>query len=113
MTRDQQEMALWAAEYSASRLIHAAGRAAEADAAVAEYRKRYPVEPTAPPAVWYDEPPFPKDGESYPCWVDDERCACTVHWRHEWLVVLVGDYHTHRLAGRRVCPITEPPEPTA
>ena len=113
MTRDEQEMALWAAEYSASRLLCVADRAAEADAAVAEFRKRYPAEPTAPPAVWYDEPPFAKDGKSYPCWVAGEPFPRAVYWsRLEWRVYVAGDSHVHSLRGRRVSPIAKPPEPT-
>ena len=116
MTRDQQEMALWAAEYSASRLIHAAGRAAEADAAVAAFRKRYPAEPSTPPAVWYDEPPFAKDGESHPCWVAGEEYPCATHWSHyalspRWVYSTTEDDKLLPLNGRRVCPIIKPQEP--
>ena len=113
MNRDEQEMALWAAEYSASRLISRESRAAEADAAVAEFRQRYPVEPAAPPAVWYDEPPFAKDGKSYPCWVDGDAVHADVYWDgSQWWAWIVGSAFQHPLNGRRVCPITKPPEPT-
>ena len=113
MSRDEQEMALWAAEYSASRSIHAAGCAAEADFAVAEFRKRYPVEPAAPPAVWYDEPPFAKDGKSYPCWVDGDAVHADVHWDgSEWWVWIVGSAFRQPLNGRRVSPIVKPSEPS-
>ena len=117
MNRDEQEMALWTLEYSASRLIHAACRAAEADAAVAAFRKRYPVEPAAPAPVWYDEPPFEKDGESYPCWVADwglhrTTVVAAVYWYDDaWRMQIVGYRNEHLLAGRRVCPIAKPPEP--
>ena len=113
MNRDEQEMALWAAEYSASRLITREGRAAEADAAVAEFRKRYPVEPTAPAPVWYDEPPFEKDGTHHPCWIAGKIFPVSVFWNvDEWQVVGVGEYHARSLRGRRVCPIVKPQEPT-
>lgn len=42
MNRDEQEMALWRCKYVASTMVHVASRADEADAAVAEFRKRYP-----------------------------------------------------------------------
>ena len=113
MNRDEQEMALWREAYSASRIITRAGVEAEADAAVAAFRLRYPPQPSAPEAVWYDEPPFEKDGESYPCWIYGEADASAVHWSgHEWRAYFVGDSHVQRLNGRRVCPITKPPEPT-
>ena len=112
MTRDEQEMALWAAKYSASRSIHAAGCAAKADAAVAEFRKRYPPQPAAPEAVWYDEPPFPKNGKLHPCWVDGCAEHGDVYWLEtEWRVWIVGSAYDQRLAGRRVCPIITPQEP--
>ena len=113
MTREQQEMALWAAEYSASRLLCVADRAAEADAAVAEFRKRYPAEPVAPEAVWCDEPPFAKDGKSYPCWVDGDAVHADVYWDgSQWWAWIVGSAFQQPLDGRRVCPIVKPPEPT-
>ena len=112
MTRDEQEMSLWAAEYSASSWLWDADRAAEADAAVAEFRKRYPAEPTAPAPVWYDEPPRPGEyhvvGLPRACWVDGN-----VVWYPEW----DRDGERPRIremsrAGRRVCPVAKPPEPT-
>ena len=112
MTRDEQEMSLWAAEYSASSWLWDADRAAEADAAVAEFRKRYPAEPAAPSAVWYDEPPFSKDGKSYPCWVDGDAVHADVYWDgSQWWAWIVGSAFQHSLAGRRVSPIVKPPEP--
>lgn len=112
MNRDEQEMALWRCEYAASKLIAREDRATEADAAVAEFRKRYPAEPTAPPAVWYDNPPRPGEyhvvGLPRVCWVDED-----VVYLPEW------DRNGERpriremsLAGRRVCPIIKPQEPT-
>ena len=112
MTRDQQEMAIWAAEYSASRLLCVADRAAAADAAVEQFRKRYPAEPTAPAPVWYDEPPRPGEyhvvGLPRVCWVDED-----VVYFPEW----DRDGERPRIremsrAGRRVSPIAKPPEPT-
>ena len=111
MNRDDQEMALWTLEYSASRLSHAAGRAAEADAAVAAFRKRYPPQSSAPEAVWYDEPPRPGEyhvvGLPRVCWVDED-----VVYLPEW----DRDGERPRIremsrAGRRVSPITKPQEP--
>ena len=112
MSRDEQEMALWAAEYSASSWLWDADRAAEADAAVAEFRKRYPPQSEAPAAVWYDEPPFAKNGKSHPCWVDGCAVHGDVYWLEpEWRVFIVGSAFQHPLAGRRVCPIVKPQEP--
>ena len=114
MNRDEQEMALWREVYSASRLITRAGVEAEADAAVEAFRLRYPAEPTAPPAVWYDEPPFEKDGKSYPCWVDGDAVHADVYWDgSQWWAWIVGSAFQHPLAGRRVSPIVKPSEPTA
>lgn len=113
MTRDEQEMALWAAEYVAARGVSAASASCAADEAVAEFRKRYPPQSAAPEAVWYDEPPFPKNGKSHPCWVDGDAVHGDVYWSDgEWRVWIVGSAFQHPLAGRRVCPITKPPEPT-
>ena len=112
MTRDEQEMALWAAEYSASSWLWDADRAAAADAAVAEFRKRYPVEPAAPAPVWYDEPPRPGEyhvvGLPRVCWVDED-----VVYLPEWDRV----YERPRIrelprGDRRVCPIVKPQEPS-
>ena len=115
MNREQQEMALWAAEYSASSWLWDADRAAEADAAVAEFRKRYPVEPTAPAAVWHDEPPFKKDGGIYYCWVEGSTVPQSIYWSGggsgAWLH-FCDRTPVHPLNGRRVSPITKPPEPT-
>ena len=114
MTRDEQEMALWTLEYSASRLIHAAGRAAEADAAVAAFRKRYPVEPAAPPAAWYDEPPFEKIDKTNYCWVEDIDSPQGIFWSNmqgEWRF-FEGLSVSRPLNGCRVSPIVKPSEPT-
>ena len=116
MNRDEQEMALWRQVYE--RWHSGSGYAAAecgniADFAVAEFRKRYPAEPTAPTAVWYDEPPFAKDGKSYPCWVDGDAVHADVYWDgSQWWAWIVGSAFQHPLAGRRVCPIVKPPEPT-
>ena len=112
MTRDEQEMALWREVYSASRLITRAGVEAEADAAVEAFRKRYPPQPSAPEAVWYDTPPRPGEYfvEGFPCvcWVDED-----VVWYPAW--DSAGEHPRIRELprnGRRVCPIAKPPEPT-
>ena len=47
MTHNKQEIALWSREYVRSTMVSVENRAAEADAAVAEFRKRYPAEPAA------------------------------------------------------------------
>lgn len=113
MTRNEQEMSLWAAEYSASRLISRENRATEADAAVAEFRKRYPPQPQTPEAVWYDEPPFEKDGEGRHCWVECVDSPQVVYWSEtnsEWRRCEgIGPWRP--LAGRRVSPIHRPQEP--
>ena len=116
MTRDEQEMALWRCEYVRSTMVSVENRAAEADAAVAEFRKRYSAEPAAPATVWYDEPPFAKDGNSYPCWVEGEPIIAYVYWDSfygalQWLVEHHGS-GVVALNGRRVCPIVKPQEPT-
>ena len=107
-------MALWRDTYGWSRLTARDGREAEADAAVAAFRKRYPVEPAAPEPAWYDEPPFAKDGKSYPCWVEGDAVHGDVYWctgTNEWWVWIVGSAFRHALAGRRVWPIAKPQHP--
>ncbi len=113
MTHNKQEQALWRCEYVRSTMVSAANRAADADAAVAEFRKRYPAEPAAPPAVWYDEPPFERDGVVHRCWVEGCSDPQSVFWstgRREWMHFACNTA-IHRLAGRRVSPIAKPPEP--
>ena len=112
MNREQQEMALWREAYWACHGTTAAYCAHYADAAVAAFRKRYPPQPTAPAPVWYDEPPFAKDGKSYPCWVDGDAVHADVYWDgSKWLSWIVGSAFRHPLDGRRVSPIVKPPEP--
>lgn len=112
MNREQQEMALWREAYCA-RVTTPDYRATEADAAVAEFRKRYPPQPQAPEAVWYDEPPFKKDGTSYPCWIAGHSSPYFVYWAgRNWRACAPGNRNPDHLNGRRVCPITKPPEPT-
>lgn len=120
MNRDKQEMALWRRVferwYSRENYeIDTCGNIA--DAAVAEFSKRYPPDPsatpaTAPEAVWYDEPPFPGEyhvvGLPCVCWVDED-----VLYLPEW----DREHERPRIremsrAGRRVSPITKPQEPT-
>ena len=112
---EAQEMALWRRVYEQ---WYARGyKVAEcddiADAAVAAFRKRYPVEPAAPEAVWYDEPPFAKEGAARPCWIAGEPFPCAVYWAGlEWRAYTTGDSYVQRLNGRRVSPIVKPQEPT-
>ena len=118
MNRDEQEMALWREAYRDSHCFLAQERARDADAAVEQFRQRYPAEPTAPAPAWHDEPPFPKDGKSYPCWVDrwglnHTTAVAEVYWYYDdWHMQIVGCPSQYLLAGRRVCPITKPQEPT-
>lgn len=115
MNRYEQEMALWREAYWVCRVTTPTYRATEADAAVAEFRKRYPPQPTAPEAVWYDEPPFPKDGRHHSCWVTGESHVQSVYWSVTacgWGYCqphVSGPYPLHH---RQVCPIVKPPEPT-
>ena len=111
MNRNQQEMALWRSEYVRSTMRDAANRAAEADCAVEQFRKRYPVEPAALAPVWYDKPPRPGEyhvaGLPRTCWVDQD-----IVYYPEW----DRDGERPRIremsrAGRRVSPITKPQEP--
>ena len=112
MNREQQEMALWREAYRSSHSFELRERARDADAAVAQFRQRYPAEPAAPEAAWYDDPPFAKDGKSYPCWVEDDAVHGDVHWDgSEWWVWIVGSAFRHALAGRRVSPIAKPQHP--
>ena len=116
MTREQQEMELWRQVFERwySREEYTVAECGGvSDAAVAEFRKRYPAEPTAPPAVWYDEPPFPRDGASYPCWVDGEEHPVLVAMYSRWEYRANDDDGCWLpLNGRRVCPIVKPQEPT-
>ena len=116
MNRNEREQALWHDAYmlAMSQDPSPAESSGWADAAVAAFRKRYPAEPVQPPAVWYDEPPFPMDGKSYPCWVEGDAVHGDVHWctgTNEWWVWIVGSAFRHALAGRRVSPIVKPQDP--
>jgi hypothetical protein len=108
-------MALWRESYRASHCFLAQERARDADAAVAQFRQRYPAEPAAPPAVWYDEPPFAKDGRSHPCWVTGEEYPCATHWSHfalpaAWVYSTTENEKLVPINGRRVSPIVKPQE---
>lgn len=107
MNRDEKEMALW-------RQFAVAVGFDTADAAVERFRKRFPPQPVAPEAVWYDEPPFPKDGVVHRCWVEGFAALQGVYWldmHSEWrFFERMSD--TRPLNRRRVCPIVKPPEPT-
>ena len=107
-------MALWREAYNASMLLPGDGRNAEADTAVKAFRKRYPPQVQAPKAVWYDTPPFEKAYKANHCWVEGFDAQQEVYWSDqysEWRR-FGGDSQPQPLAGRRVCPITKPPEPT-
>ena len=122
MTRDEQEMIMWRRVYE--RWYAREGYEVDtcgdiADAAVAEFRKRYPVEPdapepTAPGLTWYDEPPFAKDGGIYYCWVEGSTVPQSIYWSGgsgAWLY-FCNNTPMYPLNGRRVCPIIKPQEPT-
>lgn len=118
MNRDEQEMIMWRRVYE--RWYAREGYEVDtcgdiADAAVAEFRKRYPVEPAAPAPVWYDEPPFAKDGGIYYCWVEGSTVPQSIYWSGggsgAWLH-FCDRTPVHPLNRRRVSPITKPPEPT-
>ena len=115
MTRNEREQALWHDAYmlAMSQDPSPAESSCLADAAVAEFRKRYPSQPSAPEAVWYDEPPFPKDGTSYPCWIEGHKSPSFVYWAgRNWRAWSPGDRNPDHLNGRRVSPIIKPQEPT-
>jgi hypothetical protein len=117
MNRNQQEMALWRRVYDRwySREGYEVAECGDiADDAVAQFRKRYPAEPAAPPAVWYDEPPFPQDGNCHPCWVEACERPQSVCWSIQYREWQYFSYRTavEPLNKRRVCPIVKPPEPT-
>lgn len=115
MNRDQQEMALWRRVFElwySLENYEVDTCCGMADAAVAQFRQRYPAEPAAPESVWYDEPPRPGEYyvEGWPCvcWVDGD-----VVWRPDW--DRDGERPCIREVprnGRRVCPIIKPQEPT-
>ena len=114
MNREQQEMSLWRCEYVRSTMVSVENRAAEADAAVEAFRLRYPPQPSAPEAVWYDEPPFKKDGGIYYCWVEGSTVPQSIYWSGgsgAWLH-FCDRTPVHPLNRRRVCPIAKPPEPS-
>ena len=114
------EIRIWCDEVARSRKRCASAATAMdfADVLLAAYRARYGLpQPVAPAPVWYDEPPFPKDGESYPCWISGEDDACAVHWSGyamspEWVYYTTEDHSLLPLHNRRVSPITKPQEPT-
>ena len=118
MNRDEQEMAVWREAYMLAILQGASyGDADEAATTAAEsFRKRYPAEPTAsaPAPVWYDEPPFKKDGGIYYCWVEGSTVPQSIYWSGvsgAWLY-FCDNTPMYPLNGRRICPIVKPQEPT-
>jgi hypothetical protein len=117
MNRDEREQAIWHDAYmlAMSQDPHPTESSGWADAAVEAFRKRYPPQPTAPKAAWYDEPPFERDGVVHRCWVEGCSDPQSVFWsigRREWKHFACNTA-IHRLAGRRVSPIVKPQEPTA
>ena len=116
MNRDKQEMALWRRvfEHWYRRELYEIDTCGNvADAAVAEFRKRYPAEPTEPAPVWYDEPPFDKNDQPHPCWLLGYAKPVEVAYlpRYGWQYAILGMSSWRDLAGRRVCPIVKPQEP--
>ncbi len=116
MNRDEREQAIWHDAYmlAMSQDPSPAESSCLADAAVAEFCKRYPAEPTAPPAVWHDEPLFEKIDKTNYCWVQDIDSPQAVYWSNlqgEWRF-FEGLSDTRPLNGRRVSPIHKPPEPS-
>lgn len=116
MNRDEREQALWHDAYmlAMSQDPHPAESSGWADAAVAEFRKRYPPQSQAPEAVWYDEPPFTKDDGIYYCWVEGSTVPQSICWSGSSGAWIFFSYKTpmYPLNGRRVSPITKPQEPT-
>jgi hypothetical protein len=121
VNRNQQEMSLWRRVFE--RWYSRKGYEIDtcggiADAAVEQFRLRYPVEPAAPEAVWYDEPPFARDGKSYPCWIVELWRPVLVAyfsdgsgWNWSYTGLSKRDFW-HPLQGRRVSPIHKPQGPT-
>ena len=114
------EIRLWRDEFARMRQTPEWTDAAmdAADDLLHRYRARYgQSQPTAPAPVWYDEPPFAKDGESRPCWISGEHHACAVHWSGyamspKWVYYTTGNHRLLPLHNRRVSPIVKPQEPT-
>jgi hypothetical protein len=125
VNREQQEMALWRESYRASHCFLAQERARDADAAVAQFRQRYPVEPTAPEPTapeptapeltWHDEPLFEKSlDDMFSAWITDYPYPVMVaYFRDDGWAYQVPNRGNHwtPLNGRRVLPIYKPPEP--
>ena len=117
MTRNEREQALWHDAYmlAMSQDPSPAESSCLADAAVAEFRKRYPPDPSATPAAWCDEPPFERNGSHHPCWIQGATGVQIIYWS-----LLVCGWQCYDpmqsgltpLNGRRVCPINKPQEPT-
>lgn len=115
MNRDEQEMALWreACMVAMSRCPSAAESADMADAMIEHFRLRYPPQPIAAAKVWYDEPPFVESGVVHPCWMQgDDHPVLVARTYDRWEYRAIEDPRWKPLAGRRVCPIVKPPEPT-
>jgi len=128
MNRNQQEMALWRRVYDrwyAREGYEVAECGDIADDAVAQFRKRYPVEPTAPEPTapeltapeltWHDEPPFEKSlDDMFSAWITDYPYPVMVaYFRDDGWAYQVPNRGNHwtPLNGRRVLPIYKPPEP--
>ena len=109
------EIRLWRDEFSRMRQTPEWTDAAmdAADDLLHRYRARYgQSQPTAPPAVWYDNPPHPGEyhvvGLPRACWVDED-VVYFPEWDREHERPRIREMSR---AGRRVSPITKPPEPT-
>jgi hypothetical protein len=124
MNRNEREQAIWHDAYmlAMSQDPSPAESSGCADAAVAQFRQRYPVEPeppepNAPEPTWHDVPPFARDGKKHPCWVTGEEYPCVTHWSRYarppmWVYANTEDDHLVPLNGCRVSPIHKPQEPT-
>ena len=110
------EIRLWRDEFARMRQTPEWTNAAmdAADDLLRRYRARYgQSQPAASPAVWCDEPPFEKIDKTNHCWVENIDSPQAVYWSNlngEWRF-FEGLSDTRPLNGRRVCPITKPPEP--
>ena len=115
MTRDEHEMALWRRTYDryyAANEYTSGECGVFADVAAEAFRRRYPPQPVAPEAVWYDEPPRPGEyfveGLPSVCWVEEDTVWCP-SWDRSFDSAVIREMPRD---GRRVCPIVKPPDPT-
>jgi hypothetical protein len=119
VNRNEIEQKLWADQYHWGMVLSEDKPISceFADAAVEQFRQRYPVEPAAPEPTWYDEPPFAKDGTSHPCWIVELCDPILVAyfsdgsgWNWSYTGLSKREFW-HPLKGHPVCPIVKPQEP--